>query len=104
MLKSTRTTEPRFQFILIKPSHYDKDGYVVQWVRSTMPSNSLASVFGLAQGAADREVLGPGLPIDVTAIDETNKRVKTKEIIKLIADNGGQGLVGIVGVQSNEFP
>ena len=104
MTQRTPTTGRRFQFILIKPSHYDQDGYVVQWIRSTMPSNSLASVFGLAQGAADREVLGPDLPIDVTAIDETNKRVKTKEIIRLIEDNGGLGLVGIVGVQSNEFP
>jgi radical SAM superfamily enzyme YgiQ (UPF0313 family) len=104
MLKRTPAAKPRFQFILIKPSHYDKDGYVVQWVRSTMPSNSLASVFGLAQGAADRDILGPDLPIDVTAIDETNKRVKPKDIIRLIEDNGGLGLVGIVGVQSNEFP
>ncbi|HZJ12019.1 MAG TPA: radical SAM protein [Methyloceanibacter sp.] len=104
MIKRASTDTPRFQFILIKPSHYDKDGYVVQWVRSTMPSNSLASVFGLAQGAADRQVLGPDLPIDVTAIDETNKRVKPKEIIRLIEDNGGLALVGIVGVQSNEFP
>ncbi len=104
MTKRAPLNSPRFQFILIKPSHYDKDGYVVQWLRSTMPSNSLASVFGLAQGAADRQVLGPDLPIDVMAIDETNKRVKTKEIIRRIEDNGGSGLVGIVGVQSNEFP
>ena len=104
MTESTRTNGPRFQFILIKPSHYDKDGYVVQWMRSTMPSNSLAAVFGLAQGAADRGVLGPDLPIDVLAIDETNARVKTTDLIHLIENNGGHGLVGIVGVQSNEFP
>ncbi len=104
MAKRTRTTEPRFQLILIKPSHYDEDGYVVQWLRSTMPSNSLAAVFGLAQGAAGRNVLGPDLPIDVSAIDETNTRVKTKDILRRIADNGGKALVGIVGVQSNEFP
>ncbi len=104
MTKRTRTTEPRFQLILIKPSHYDWDGYVVQWLRSTMPSNSLASVYGLAQGTAERQVLGPDLPIDVLAIDETNARVKTKELIRRIEDNGGLGMVGIVGVQSNEFP
>src|SRR6267142_1280737 len=40
----------RFQLILIKPSHYDADGYVVQWLRSTMPSNSLAAVYSLARG------------------------------------------------------
>ncbi len=66
----------RFQLVLIKPSHYDADGYVVQWFRSTMPSNSLAAVYSLAMGAAAREILGPSLPIDVLAIDETNTRVK----------------------------
>jgi radical SAM superfamily enzyme YgiQ (UPF0313 family) len=104
MISRTRTTKPRFQLILIKPSHYDNDGYVVQWLRSTMPSNSLATVSSLARGAAERELLGPDLPIDVMAMDETNTRVRLKEIAHRIADNGGLGLVGIVGVQSNEFP
>src|SRR5580704_19738624 len=36
-----------FRVELIKPSHYDRDGYVIQWLRSTLPSNSLASVYGL---------------------------------------------------------
>ena len=94
----------RFQLILIKPSHYDADGYVVQWLRSTMPSNSLAAVYSLARGAADRQVLGSDLPMDVTAIDETNTRVRPRDLAKRIARNGGLGLVGFVGVQSNEFP
>ena len=94
----------RFQLILIKPSHYDTAGYVVQWLRSTMPSNSLAAVYSLARGAADRQVLGPDLPIDVIAIDETNTRVRPRDIAKRIARNGGLGLVGLIGVQSNEFP
>ena len=37
----------KFTIVLIKPSHYDDDGYVIQWRRSTIPSNSLASVYGL---------------------------------------------------------
>ena len=49
-------------------------------------------------------MLGPDLPIDVIAIDETNTRVVPKKLMRRIADNGGLGLVGIVGVQSNEFP
>jgi len=104
MTKRTRTNSPRFQLILIKPSHYDDDGYVVQWIRSTMPSNSLAAVYALALGAAERNLLGPDLPIDVHAMDETNTRVKIKDIIRQIEDHGGLGLVGIVGAQSNEFP
>ena len=94
----------RFQLILIKPSHYDAAGYVVQWLRSTMPSNSLAAVYSLARGAAERQVLGPDLPIDVIAMDETNTRVRPRDIAKRIARNGGLGLVGLIGVQSNEFP
>jgi radical SAM superfamily enzyme YgiQ (UPF0313 family) len=102
MLKKARGK--RFQLILIKPSHYDADGYVVQWLRSTMPSNSLAAVYALACGAAEREVLGPDLRIDVIAMDETNTRVNPRAITRRIARNGGLGLVGFVGVQSNEFP
>jgi hypothetical protein len=100
----SKTPGRRFQLILIKPSHYDADGYVVQWLRSTMPSNSLAAVYSLANGAAERGVLGPDLPIDVLAIDETNTRVKPKEIARRIARHGGVGMVGLIGVQSNEFP
>jgi hypothetical protein len=84
----------RFQLILIKPSHYDEDGYVVQWLRSTMPSNSLAVIFSLANGAAKRKLLGADLPIDVHAMDETNTRVRMPAIIRRIAKNGGLGLVG----------
>jgi hypothetical protein len=93
----------RFQLILIKLSHYDADGYVVQWLRSTMPSNSLAAVYSLALGAATRQVLAPELPIDVAAIDETDTRVRPRDIVKRIGSNGGLGLVGFVGVQSNEL-
>jgi hypothetical protein len=24
-----------FRIVLVKPSHYDEDGYVIQWMRST---------------------------------------------------------------------
>src|ERR1700761_1132392 len=47
-----------FRLALIKPSHYDDDGYVIQWFRSSMPSNSLAAVYGLAVDCAARHVLG----------------------------------------------
>ena len=104
MLGNKRAAKRRFQLVLIKPSHYDNDGYVVQWMRSTMPSNSLAAVYSLALGAAERQLLGPDLPIDVTAMDETNTRVRTRAIARQIKENGGLGLVGIIGVQSNEFP
>ncbi len=94
----------RFQLVLIKPSHYDDDGYVVQWLRSSIPSNSLAVMYTLAADAAERQVLGPDQPIDISAFDETNTRVTIRQIISLIERHGGLGMVGLVGVQSNQFP
>ena len=47
-----------FKVILIKPSHYDADGYVIQWWRSLVPSNSLASMYGLMAECAAAKSLG----------------------------------------------
>jgi radical SAM superfamily enzyme YgiQ (UPF0313 family) len=104
MLLAPAAKTRRFQLILIKPSHYDDDGYVIQWYRSVMPSNSLAALYGLAIDAAERQVLGPAVEIDVTPIDETNTRIQPKKIIAQLAAHGGFGLVGLIGVQSNQFP
>ena len=43
----------RFLLFLIKPSHYDDDGYVIQWMRSAIPSNTLACLYGLAIDSAE---------------------------------------------------
>lgn len=92
-----------FELVLIKPSHYDDDGYVIQWLRSGIPSNSLAVLYGLAEDCADRAVLGRDVDINITVIDETNTRVRPKRLARQI-QAAGAGLVGLVGVQSNQFP
>jgi Radical SAM superfamily len=94
----------RFQLILIKPSHYDDDGYVIQWMRSWIPSNSLACIYSLARDAADRRILGSDVDIDIVAFDETNTRVKVDAIAEQMGRHHGFGMVGFVGVQSNQFP
>ena len=53
----------RFHFVMIKPSHYDDDGYPIQWFRSAIPSNTLACLNGLAEDARRRQVLGLGVDI-----------------------------------------
>jgi uncharacterized radical SAM superfamily protein len=99
----TAANRRRFLLVLIKPSHYDDDGYVIQWRRSIMPSNSLAVLYGLAREAAQRRVLGPDVEIEVVPIDETHTRVRPQALIARFARNGGFGMVGLVGVQSNQF-
>jgi radical SAM superfamily enzyme YgiQ (UPF0313 family) len=69
-----------------------------------MPANSLATVYGLVADCADRNVLGPDVDIDVTAIDETNTRLRIEDIIADFQREGRFGFVGLVGVQSNQYP
>ncbi len=93
----------RFCLVLVKPSHYDDDGYVIQWKRSPIPSNSLASLYGLAQDCADRQVLGADTVIEIHAYDETNTRIRPDRIARMI-EQADDGMAMLVGVQSNQFP
>jgi len=92
-----------FHFVMIKPSHYDDDGYPIQWVRSAIPSNTLACLNGLAEDARGRRVLGPDVEMRLSTYDETNRRVRPDQIIRQIRKAGGRALIGLVGVQSNQF-
>ncbi len=92
-----------FKVILIKPSHYDADGYVIQWWRSLVPSNSLASMYGLMAQCAAEKSLGDDVDIDIEAYDECNTVIDVKGAIRKIG-NAKSGFVGLVGVQSNQFP
>jgi radical SAM superfamily enzyme YgiQ (UPF0313 family) len=100
---SAQTKRKTFALVLIKPSHYDDDGYVIQWLRSAIPSNTLAALYGLTVDCAERRVLGDGVDIVITAYDETNTRIRPKRIARRIARADG-GMVGLVGVQSNQYP
>jgi radical SAM superfamily enzyme YgiQ (UPF0313 family) len=93
----------RFCLILLKPSHYDDDGYVIQWLRSTIPSNSLAALYGLALDCKQRHVLGEDVEIEIHPFDETNSRLRPERLVAMIKE-AGDGMVMFVGVQSNQFP
>jgi hypothetical protein len=93
-----------FHLILIKPTHYDDDGYLLQWRRSYIPANSLASLNGIAEDCRDRKVLGNAVDLRILAIDETNHRVRPDRLIAMIRRDNARALIGLVGVQSNQFP
>ncbi len=94
----------RFQLILIKPSHYDDDGYVIRWWRAMIPSNSLAALYGITVDCAERKVLGPDVSIDITVIDETNTRINFPALLRMLSRHDSFGMVALVGVQSNQYP
>jgi radical SAM superfamily enzyme YgiQ (UPF0313 family) len=89
---------------LIKPSHYDDDGYIIQWWRGFIPSNSLSALYGLTLDTARRRVLGDDVEIDTEARDETNVTIPIRRIVRRFKRNGNVGLVCLVGVQTNQFP
>ncbi|HEY1769015.1 MAG TPA: radical SAM protein [Chthoniobacterales bacterium] len=93
----------RFCLVLVKPAHYDDDGYVIQWFRSAIPSNSLAALFGLARDCAQRRVLGDDVDLELHAFDETNTRIRPQRLARMI-ERARAGMVMMVGVQSNQFP
>ena len=103
-MQSQRFAERRFQLILIKPSHYDDDGYVIRWWRAMIPSNSLAAVYGIGADSAERQVLGPDIAIDIAVIDETNTYIDVPALLAGLRRHGNFGLVALVGVQSNQYP
>ena len=98
-----KNAKRKFSLVLIKPSHYDDDGYVIQWFRSAIPSNSLAVLYGLALECAADKILGDDIELEIHAFDETNSHINPKKIASLI-ENADGGMVMLVGVQSNQFP
>ncbi len=64
-------TEPRidrFRIVLIKPSKYDDDGYLIRFWKGVLPSNTLNVLHGLTEEVKERRVFGE-LPIEVTTFD-----------------------------------
>jgi radical SAM superfamily enzyme YgiQ (UPF0313 family) len=97
-----RKTE-RVHIVLIKPSKYDDEGYVIRFWKSVLPSNTLNVLHGLTEDVIQRKVFGD-LPFDVVTFDETAEKVPVKKIIRWSRAGGTKLLVCLVGVQTNQFP
>jgi hypothetical protein len=93
-----------FHLYLIAPSHYTGDGYVIYWDAPPLSNNTLACLNGLALDCMRREVLGKGVKLEVTALDESAAAVPCDEIIECIGGSRGIGLVCLAGVQTHQYP
>jgi Radical SAM superfamily len=102
-MRSGSPSKRRFCLVLVKPTHYCDDGYPIQWYRSAIPSNSLASIYGIVRECADRKVLGDDVEIEIHALDEANTRIRPDRIAALIKA-ADAGMVMLIGVQSNQTP
>ncbi len=93
----------RLRIVLIKPSKYDDDGYVIRFWKSVLPSNTLNVLHGLTDDIIERKVFGD-LPIEVITFDETAEKIPLKKIVRWHREPGTKLVVCLVGVQTNQFP
>ncbi len=89
--------------VLIKPSKYDDDGYVLRFWRGVLPSNTLNVLHGLTVDVARRRVLGD-IEIRIDTFDETVEKVPVRKILGWARQPATKLVVGLVGVQTNQFP
>lgn len=95
----------RVVVILIKPSHYDDDGFPHRYLRGVLPSNSLAVLYSLTC-----ESLATMLPTDTSfevhmLEDGVQKHArKLRELETRFPEAGTKLIVGLVAVQTAQFP
>ena len=74
--------QKKIKIVLIKPSKYDDEGYVIRHFRGVLPSNTLACLSSLTQDVAKRGLLGKEIELKVELIDDTVQKIPVKRIIK----------------------
>lgn len=93
----------RLEVVLIKPSKYDDEGYVIRFWKGVLPSNTLNVLHGLTEDVKDRGVLG-NIKINIVTFDETAEKVPVKKIIRWSRRPSTKLVVCLVGVQTNQLP
>ncbi len=102
------TLEPsnpdRLVVVLIRPSRYDEEGYVVRHWRGTLPSNTLSCLNGLTEDAVAAGALHP-LEVTIHAFDEAVDRIDPRRLARRLKRRAGtRVVVALAGVQTNQFP
>jgi radical SAM superfamily enzyme YgiQ (UPF0313 family) len=94
----------RLTVVLIKPSKYDDEGYVIRHFRGVLPNNTLACLSSLTEDLKRRRVLGRKLEIRIRIFDDTVQPIPVDRIIRSNKLPRNRTVVALVGVQSNQFP
>ncbi|MBI4559327.1 MAG: radical SAM protein [Candidatus Hydrogenedentes bacterium] len=94
----------KLHVVYILPSRYDDEGYVLRFWRGILPSNTLTVLSSLTRAAAQNHELGEDVETTVEVFDDAVQRVPLERIIRRHRRGKEKVLVGLVGVQSNQFP
>jgi radical SAM superfamily enzyme YgiQ (UPF0313 family) len=101
---SQKSARRRLTVILIKPSKYDDEGYVIRHFRGVLPSNTLACLHGLTEALKERNAFGKNCSIETKIFDDTVQKIPVKKIIRSQRLPANRTVVALVGVQTNQFP
>jgi radical SAM superfamily enzyme YgiQ (UPF0313 family) len=93
----------RLHVLLVNPSKYDDDGYVMRYLRGVLPSNTLAALAALTRDVARRRVLGE-IEVVIHVLDEHVQAIRPERLGRRLVAPGARGVVALCGVQTNQFP
>jgi hypothetical protein len=93
----------RLSVLLIRPSKYDDEGYVIRHWRGVLPSNTLNCLYGLTDEVIRSGALG-GVRVTVRAFDEAVDRIDPRRLARRHLRRGSRAAVMLAGVQTNQFP
>ncbi len=91
------------QVVYILCSTYDDEGYPLRFYRGILPSNTLNCLRSLTLDVANAGALGPDVDIEVSIYDDTVQPIPVQRIARKLHKRNSELLVGLVGVQSNQF-
>src|SRR5262245_50863420 len=89
--------------LLIRPSKYDDDGYVIRHWRGVLPSNTLNCLHSLTIDAIESGELDD-VGVTVRLFDETVDRVDPARLARKYCEDGVRVVAALAGVQTNQFP
>lgn len=90
--------------VLLKPSKYDDDGYVIRHWRGVLPSNTLACLYALTADVRQRRALRDDLEITMEPLDEAVHKINVAKMVRRSRRPGWKTIVCLVGVQTNQYP
>jgi len=92
----------------IKPSRYDEEGFVQYFRYGVQPNNTLTVLTALNEAFNNRYAVERNVRLDTVIWDEICDGVVSPETIKAIKEkaheDGVELLIGLAGVQSNQYP
>ncbi len=92
----------------IKPSRYDEDGFVQYFRYGVQPNNTLTVMTALNEAFNKRYAVERNVRLETVIWDEICDGIVSPETITAIKDkareDGVELLIGLAGVQSNQYP